>query len=83
MIQLKKNRNIAGKATKTIQTQQINSQTRFRNNFENLEKKTNIQARIIFNQIHPTPYHHVYIEQLKYISQMQYKVHMILQIFIH
>ena len=39
--------------------------SRFRKNFANLEKKTNLQTRLILNYIHPTPFHQVLMGQSK------------------
>ena len=38
-------------------------------NFASLEKKTNLQTRVILNYIHPTPFHHVYMAQSKQINR--------------
>ena len=38
-------------------------------NFASLEKKTNLQTRVILNYIHPTPFHHVYMAQSKRTNQ--------------
>ena len=38
-------------------------------NFANLEKKTNLQTRLILNYIHPTSFHHVYMAQSKRINR--------------
>ena len=37
--------------------------------FENLEKKTNLQTRLTLNYIHQTPFHHVYMAQMKRTNQ--------------
>ena len=57
------------KATKAKETQQVDSRTRFRQKFSNLEKKTNLQTKLILNYIHPTPFHLAYIAQSKRINQ--------------
>ena len=58
-----------GKATKGKVDPKVDSRTRFRKNFANLENKTNLQTRLILNYIHPTPFHHVSLAQSKHINQ--------------
>ena len=57
------------KATKGKVDPKVDSRTRFRKNFANLENKTNLQTRLILNYIHPTPFHHVSLAQSKHINQ--------------
>ena len=66
MIQPKKK--VEGQLGEATKAKQIDSQTRFRNNFANLGKKTISQTRLILNYIHPTPFHHVYMAQSKCIN---------------
>ena len=64
-----KKKNNQAKQQKQKETRQVDSRTRFRKNFANLEKKTNLQTRLILNYIHPTPFHHVYMTQSKRTNQ--------------
>ena len=54
-----------GEATK----EKIDSRTRFRKTLANLEKKANLETRLILNYIHPTPFHHINMEQSRHINR--------------
>ena len=46
--------------------------SRFRKNFANLEKKTNLQATLILNYIHPTPFHQAFMGQSKHKNRSKF-----------